>query len=144
MRRQAPRSGRGGEIRTHDLLYPKQARYQATLRPADQGSGKMHAPPTKSKYVFRVFATPNTESSTAPAATRPLSPPPSPAPSPPRLYHGMASNAPPESPHPATTNKPTPPRGVESKPGSAPATVLRAQIPHSSTCSKFPRSYSPT
>src|SRR5947199_7589045 len=25
--------GRGGEIRTHDLLYPKQARYQATLRP---------------------------------------------------------------------------------------------------------------
>ena len=31
------KSGRGGEIRTHDLLYPKQARYQATLRPADQG-----------------------------------------------------------------------------------------------------------
>src|SRR5678815_2934442 len=27
------KSGRGGEIRTHDLLYPKQARYQATLRP---------------------------------------------------------------------------------------------------------------
>ena len=27
------RDGRGGEIRTHDLLYPKQARYQATLRP---------------------------------------------------------------------------------------------------------------
>ena len=27
-------NGRGGEIRTHDLLYPKQARYQATLRPA--------------------------------------------------------------------------------------------------------------
>ena len=27
------RNGRGGEIRTHDLLYPKQARYQATLRP---------------------------------------------------------------------------------------------------------------
>ncbi len=26
-------NGRGGEIRTHDLLYPKQARYQATLRP---------------------------------------------------------------------------------------------------------------
>ena len=29
-------NGRGGEIRTHDLLYPKQARYQATLRP-DKG-----------------------------------------------------------------------------------------------------------
>ena len=29
----AERNGRGGEIRTHDLLYPKQARYQATLRP---------------------------------------------------------------------------------------------------------------
>ena len=27
------KDGRGGEIRTHDLLYPKQARYQATLRP---------------------------------------------------------------------------------------------------------------
>ena len=26
-------NGRGGEIRTHDLLYPKQARYQPTLRP---------------------------------------------------------------------------------------------------------------
>lgn len=25
--------GRGGEIRTHDLLYPKQTRYQAALRP---------------------------------------------------------------------------------------------------------------
>src|SRR5436190_23701636 len=29
--------GRGGEIRTHDLLYPKQARYQATLRPDVSG-----------------------------------------------------------------------------------------------------------
>ena len=27
------KNGRGGEIRTHDLLYPKQARYQPTLRP---------------------------------------------------------------------------------------------------------------
>ncbi len=26
-------NGRGGEIRTHDLLYPKQTRYQAALRP---------------------------------------------------------------------------------------------------------------
>jgi hypothetical protein len=30
-------NGRGGEIRTHDLLYPKQARYQATLRPEPRG-----------------------------------------------------------------------------------------------------------
>jgi hypothetical protein len=30
---QQGKNGRGGEIRTHDLLYPKQARYQATLRP---------------------------------------------------------------------------------------------------------------
>ena len=29
-------NGRGGEIRTHDLLYPKQARYQPTLRPDNQ------------------------------------------------------------------------------------------------------------
>ena len=29
-------NGRAGEIRTHDLLHPMQARYQATLRPADQ------------------------------------------------------------------------------------------------------------
>ena len=36
------KNGRGGEIRTHDLLYPKQARYQATLRPdprAEEGAG---------------------------------------------------------------------------------------------------------
>jgi hypothetical protein len=36
------KNGRGGEIRTHDLLYPKQARYQATLRP-DAGAVKMPA-----------------------------------------------------------------------------------------------------
>ena len=34
---QAKENGRGGEIRTHDLLYPKQARYQATLRPDVSG-----------------------------------------------------------------------------------------------------------
>jgi hypothetical protein len=34
------KNGRGGEIRTHDLLYPKQARYQATLRP-DPGQEKV-------------------------------------------------------------------------------------------------------
>ena len=27
------KSGRGGEIRTHDPLYPKQVRYQTALRP---------------------------------------------------------------------------------------------------------------
>src|SRR5437879_13778677 len=32
------KNGRGGEIRTHDLLYPKQARYQATLRPETRQS----------------------------------------------------------------------------------------------------------
>ena len=32
------KNGRGGEIRTHDLLYPKQARYQATLRPDLRGN----------------------------------------------------------------------------------------------------------
>ena len=32
-RKSEMKNGRGGEIRTHDLLYPKQARYQATLRP---------------------------------------------------------------------------------------------------------------
>lgn len=34
-------SGRGGEIRTHDLLYPKQARYQATLRPGPKSGRKL-------------------------------------------------------------------------------------------------------
>src|SRR3989442_8610279 len=37
------KNGRGGEIRTHDLLYPKQARYQATLRPdswQEKGQGR--------------------------------------------------------------------------------------------------------
>ena len=38
----AEKNGRGGEIRTHDLLYPKQARYQATLRP-DPGQEKLEA-----------------------------------------------------------------------------------------------------
>jgi hypothetical protein len=31
-------SGRGGEIRTHDFLLPKQALYQAELRPAKRGT----------------------------------------------------------------------------------------------------------
>ena len=35
------RDGRGGEIRTHDLLYPKQARYQATLRPVPNAARKL-------------------------------------------------------------------------------------------------------
>ena len=29
-------NGRAGEIRTHDLLHPMQARYQATLRPEQE------------------------------------------------------------------------------------------------------------
>ena len=36
-RKREDENGRGGEIRTHDLLYPKQARYQATLRPEPDG-----------------------------------------------------------------------------------------------------------
>ena len=41
----AERNGRGGEIRTHDLLYPKQARYQATLRPEPSvGAEGAHSP----------------------------------------------------------------------------------------------------
>jgi hypothetical protein len=36
----AVKNGRAGEIRTHDLLHPMQARYQATLRPDDQLEGR--------------------------------------------------------------------------------------------------------
>ena len=36
--------GRGGEIRTHDPLYPKQVRYQTAPRPDD-----------KSKYLLNMF-----------------------------------------------------------------------------------------
>lgn len=31
-------AGRGGEIRTPDILLPKQARYQTTLHPVNQGN----------------------------------------------------------------------------------------------------------
>ena len=47
-------SGRGGEIRTHDLLYPKQARYQATLRP-DPRQEKLAGDPPKSNNEFPRF-----------------------------------------------------------------------------------------
>ncbi len=33
-------NGRAGEIRTHDLLHPMQARYQATLQPDDSSEGR--------------------------------------------------------------------------------------------------------
>src|SRR6266704_3007856 len=36
-RKRAAKSGRGGEIRTPDILLPKQARYQAALHPAGVG-----------------------------------------------------------------------------------------------------------
>ena len=36
-------NGRAGEIRTHDLLHPMQARYQATLQP-DYRSDKKASP----------------------------------------------------------------------------------------------------
>ena len=39
-----PENGRGGEIRTHDLVYPKHARYQATLRPDYQAVNSAPAP----------------------------------------------------------------------------------------------------
>ena len=47
----AEKNGRGGEIRTHDLLYPKQARDQATLRP-DAGLRRM---PTCKKNAMTNF-----------------------------------------------------------------------------------------
>src|SRR2546425_6221025 len=37
-RKRAAKSGRGGEIRTPDILLPKQARYQAALHPAGVAS----------------------------------------------------------------------------------------------------------
>src|ERR1041385_2378317 len=42
-----PRRGRGGPIRTGDLLLPKQVRYQAALRPG--WSGRRIAHPTRSR-----------------------------------------------------------------------------------------------
>jgi hypothetical protein len=48
------KNGRGGEIRTHDLLYPKQARYQATLRP-DASAGAI-ASPAEERLKCRVQA----------------------------------------------------------------------------------------
>ena len=45
-------NGRAGEIRTHDLLHPMQARYQATLQPEQGGVNKPHAA-AGSKSFFR-------------------------------------------------------------------------------------------
>ena len=44
------KNGRAGEIRTHDLLHPMQARYQATLQP-EQMKGQ-EAARLRSKQVF--------------------------------------------------------------------------------------------
>ncbi len=48
-------NGRGGEIRTHDLLYPKQARYQATLRP-DPEQEKVAGVTAICNRIFAVFS----------------------------------------------------------------------------------------
>ena len=44
-------NGRAGEIRTHDLLHPMQARYQATLQP-EQVKGQKTAPGSEKQAVF--------------------------------------------------------------------------------------------
>ena len=44
-------NGRAGEIRTHDLLHPMQARYQATLRP-EQEKGQEAACGRRWQVVF--------------------------------------------------------------------------------------------
>jgi hypothetical protein len=45
-------NGRAGEIRTHDLLHPMQARYQATLRP-EQENGQEAAWRHGKQVLFR-------------------------------------------------------------------------------------------
>src|ERR1700729_332729 len=45
-------NGRGGGTRTHDLLYPKQARYQAAPHP-DGSILKLWSAPRRSKGWFR-------------------------------------------------------------------------------------------
>jgi hypothetical protein len=46
------KDGRGGEIRTHDLLDPNQARYQPTLRP---DIGGMSLPAARLKSNAEIF-----------------------------------------------------------------------------------------
>ena len=45
-------NGRAGEIRTHDLLHPMQARYQATLQP-EQKKGQQDPRPKPTQEHFR-------------------------------------------------------------------------------------------
>jgi hypothetical protein len=49
------KSGRGGEIRTHDLLYPKQARYQATLRPDSEENEFARRQPERQCCFYQSF-----------------------------------------------------------------------------------------
>ena len=44
-------NGRAGEIRTHDLLHPMQARYQATLQP-EQKDGHKAPCPDRTQALF--------------------------------------------------------------------------------------------
>ena len=44
--------GRGGEIRTPDILLPKQARYQATLHPE---SAALYRPSDKNQFTREIF-----------------------------------------------------------------------------------------
>ena len=45
-------NGRAGEIRTHDLLHPMQARYQATLQPEQKRKGHKDPPPSAMQVIF--------------------------------------------------------------------------------------------
>src|SRR5262245_36990172 len=55
LRTPAEENGRGGEIRTHDLLYPKQARYQATLRPDEAGENADCPIQLQSRFLIRTL-----------------------------------------------------------------------------------------
>ena len=48
-------NGRAGEIRTHDLLHPMQARYQATLQP-EQVKGQQARCSGLKQVLFRDFS----------------------------------------------------------------------------------------
>jgi hypothetical protein len=60
------KNGRAGEIRTHDLLHPMQARYQATLQPEGSSEGSRSPMP-------RPYASPFPPKS--PGRIQPLIPP---------------------------------------------------------------------
>src|SRR4051812_11323 len=50
-------NGRAGEIRTHDLLHPMQARYQATLQPEQGRVTKLYGFPGSKCFFARTIAT---------------------------------------------------------------------------------------